>query len=247
MSSYTIAGFTHRGAVRDRNEDVFAIDELIGRGDMVDASILHLNGNFHVLMVADGMGGHAHGELASTTAIETLIGNRRTLGNQETCASALLAANHRLYEVMQLKPETAGMGTTIVGAALSQNSIVHFNVGDSRAYRHSPGHLVLLSEDDVPGEPRWSGARPSHFITQSLGGREVHDRIAPHVAVAPPLIPGEALLLCSDGLTDLVSDNELFQVLEGIPEPPACARALLTLTFRAGAFDNVTILIARAE
>jgi serine/threonine protein phosphatase PrpC len=247
LSCYTVAAVTHRGSVRERNEDIFAVDELVCGGDMDEPSVLHLHPGFHLLMVADGMGGHSHGDVASRTAIEALVANREMLRDEATCAGALIAANERIYSLMRLQTDVVGMGTTIVGVALGRHAHIHFNVGDSRAYRHSPGRLVRLSEDDVPRNGTGTGRRLSHLLTQSLGGHAVHSRISPHIATVPPLEVGETLLLCSDGLTDMINEDEIFRILEATSNPQECARSLLDVTFRAGALDNVTMVIARAE
>lgn len=175
------------------------------------------------------------------------MADREALGDEATCASALIAANERIYDLMRLQTAAVGMGTTIVGATLGRHSHIHFNVGDSRAYRHTPGRLIRLSEDDVPQNGTGTGRRLSHVLTQSLGGHRMHSHIVPHIASAPPLEVGEALLLCSDGLTDMLNEDEIFRLLEAIPNPKECAQSLLEVTFRAGALDNVTIIIARAE
>jgi PPM family protein phosphatase len=247
LTGYRVAAVTHRGSVRDSNEDIFAINELVRADNMDEPVVLYLLPGFHALLVADGMGGHTHGKLASRTAIDALIADRQALGNEATCASAVISANDRIYDLMRLRADAVGMGTTIVGIALGQDALVHFNVGDSRAYRHGPGRLVCLSEDDVPQSDTGAARRQSHLITQSLGGHPVHKDIFPHVATVPPLKLREAVLLCSDGLTDTLSEDEIFRILETTPDPLACARLLLSVTLSAGARDNVTLVIARAE
>jgi PPM family protein phosphatase len=242
-----LAALTHRGAVRKRNEDMIAVDRNLLAGDMDKPSVHRLAGVQHVLMIADGMGGHAQGALASRTALEMLRETPDALSNERTCKDTLGAANDRIYDEMNVRPGTAGMGTTIVGVALGLGIIVHFNVGDSRAYRHKRGRLVRLSHDDVPASPTHeSPLRTTHLITQSLGGRLTRTLISPHVGVGPPLARGETILLCSDGLTDMVEDGEIVRVLDTEPDPAASVWDLFARALRAGGRDNVSIVVVRA-
>lgn len=245
--SCQVAALTHRGAVRDHNEDFLAVNRSVLGGDMDKPSVWNLvDGSPQVLMVADGMGGHAHGGLASRVALESLVSEPTFFENEATCSTALLAANDRIYDLMQLRPDALGMGTTIVGVALKPPSLIHFNVGDSRIYRHVADRLVRLSHDDVPSGATNTPRRASHLITQSLGGQPSRIRIAPHIAVAPPLQRGEVLLLCSDGLTDMVDEKEISGVLDNMSSLDVGARTLFDLAMNAGGLDNITIIIARA-
>jgi len=226
---------------------MIAVDHNLLAGDMDKPSVHRLTGSQHVLMIADGMGGHAQGALASQTALEMLKETPNALSNEQTCKDALGAANNRIYDEMNVRAGTAGMGTTIVGVALMPGLIVHFNVGDSRAYRHKKGRLVRLSHDDIPPSPTHQRPlRTTHLITQSLGGRLTRTRISPHVGVGPPLARAETILLCSDGLTDMVEDEEIVRVLDAVSDPGASVRDLFASALRAGGYDNVSIVIVRA-
>jgi protein phosphatase len=226
---------------------MIAVDRKVLAGDMDKPSVHRLIGCQHLLMIADGMGGHAQGALASRTALEMLKEIPDALSNEHTCRDAVGAANDRIYDEMNLRPSAAGMGTTIVGIALLPALIVHFNVGDSRAYRHKKGRLVRLSHDDIPPSPTHQRpVRTTHLITQSLGGRLTRTRISPHVGVGPPLARGEIILLCSDGLTDMVEDGEIVQVLDTVPDLVASVEDLFDRALRAGGRDNVSILVVHA-
>jgi protein phosphatase len=137
------------------------------------------------------------------------------------------------------------MGTTIVGTVLAKDRMVHFNVGDSRAYRHYPGSLVQISRDDVPHPEVAGPRRVSHVITQCLGGYAWDTGIDPHIATAPPLGPGETLLLCSDGLTDMAGDEEIARVLEAVRDPGGWATNLFELAMDAGGLDNISVVVVR--
>ena len=140
------------------------------------------------------------------------------------------------------------VGTTIVGAFLSGARVIHFNVGDSRMYRHSSSGLFRLSHDDVPGGTNGPGRRrSSHLITQSLGGRIANTNIRPHLGSTGPLTTGETLLLCSDGLTDMVGDDDLASVILAAESVEECASDLLGLALLNGGRDNISIVVARTS
>lgn len=242
-SVFEVAALTHRGAVRDHNEDTVAVGATVLTGDLAEPFVARLEGTRHVVLVADGMGGHSLGELASRSAVEALI-SAEALGDEAACRSALAAANDHIYDLMRRRPEAFGMGTTIVGAVVSGEHILLFNVGDSRAYVYA-GELVQLSHDDVP----WGGAgrgRRSHLLTQCLGGHPSPVPIEPHVVDLPALSAGETLLLCSDGMTDMADDDEIAEVLEATPDPAQAVRALFDLAIAGGGSDNVSLVVVRA-
>ena len=209
-----IAALTHRGAIRPRNEDAVAVGTKLLVGDMDAPRTVGMAGSADVIMVADGMGGHARGELASQTALTMLLSRRSTCSDLVSWGDALQEANDGLYDLMAERPDVRGLGTTIVGVVFSPSSLIVFNVGDSRAYRWGDGKLTRLSHDDVPTGAAGPGVRRIHHeITQFLGGRLVRTRITPHLSAVPPLRAGESVLLCSDGLTDMIPEEDLARVL----------------------------------
>ena len=213
---WQVVAFTHRGRVRASNEDALAIDSDVRIADMSKPEQFNLQQSFHILMIADGMGGHADGALASHSALNYLTAlPLEQFTEPQTCESAINDANDDIYDRMLANPHATGMGTTVVGAALTPTGLLIFNVGDSRAYLHEPGRLMQLSHDDVP--PKAVGAshrRASHAITQSLGGTNVRTAITPHIISFPPLAAGETILLCSDGLTDMLDDDAICEALD---------------------------------
>jgi serine/threonine protein phosphatase PrpC len=199
-----------------------------------------------LLMVADGMGGHAQGAMASRAVLDHLVAAADRLSNPTSCAEVIEEAHRHLYELMQEHDEALGMGSTLVGAFLTADQLITFNVGDSRCYLFSAGQLVQLSHDDVPeGENGHFGLRRSHALTQALGGSSLPLAIEPHVAVDAPLAPGETLLLCSDGLTDMVASQVISDTLKTAGDPLQAARRLAARAFSGGARDNVSLLVAR--
>jgi protein phosphatase len=173
-----------------------------------------------VLMVADGMGGHPHGDAASRLVLRYLVKVIDRLSNPASCAEVIKGANQRLFEIMHEDRDMLGMGTTLVGAVLTAERLTTFNVGDSRCYLFSAGRLIQLSYDDVPeGESNHFGPRRSHALTQALSGASFPVAIEPHVTVDAPLAAGETLLLCSDGLTDMVTSEVISSTLRTANDP----------------------------
>ena len=246
MTGWTIATFTHRGRVRPANEDAIAIGTRILTDDMATPIVMTAQDDGCLLMVADGMGGHAQGAMASRAVLDHLVAATDRISNPESCAKAIEDANRHLYALMQQHEAALGMGTTLVGAVLTPTALLTFNVGDSRCYLFSAGRLIQLSHDDVSDEEdNRSGHRKSHAITQALGGSWFPVAIEPHINVDAPLSSGEALLLCSDGLTDMVADNVLREVLSKNADPNTAVRHLTAQAFRAGGRDNISLVVAR--
>lgn len=247
MLTWDVVAFTHRGRVRAANEDGVAIEGRILVGDMAAPTTIAISKDVCALMIADGMGGHAHGALASRAVLDRLVVHSDRLASQPTCASAIWDAHDHLYELMQTDPAAIGMGATLVGAVLTSTQLLIFNVGDSRAYLHSHDHLVQLSHDDVPDTGvSQAGHRTSHAVTQAIGGSAFHVPIEPHINIDPALMPGETLLLCSDGLTDMVADDRIHDVLSHSVDLMTAARSLAAHTFRAGGRDNLSLVLARS-
>jgi PPM family protein phosphatase len=246
MPHWSIAAFTHRGRVRPDNEDAIAIGTHILTGDMAAPAVMTSPNDCCLLMIANGMGGHAHGAMASRAVLDYLVAAIDRFSNPTSCAEVVEEANRHLFELMHEHEESLGMGTTLVGAVLTTNQLVTFNVGDSRCYLFSAGQLVQLSYDDVPeGESDHFRPRRSHALTQALGGSSFPAAIEPHISADSPLAPEETLLLCSDGLTDMVSSQVIGDTLRSAKDPLRSVRKLATKAFIAGARDNISLLVAR--
>lgn len=248
MTGWTIAAFTHRGRVRSANEDAISIGSRVLTGDMNTPVVMTAPGYGCLLMVADGMGGHAQGAMASRAVLDYLVAAADRISNPETCAETIEGANQHLYALMEQQEAALGMGTTLVGAFLTPTALLTFNVGDSRCYLFSAGRLIQLSQDDVADEEiNRLGHRRSHVITQALGGSSFPIAIQTHINVEAPLGTNETLLLCSDGLTDMVDDSEIGHVLNATNEPIRSVRELAAKAFSAGARDNVSLIVARSS
>ena len=244
--TWLVSAFTHRGLVRRRNEDAIAVDDQVITGDMSTPLTFHLDDSGCVLMVADGIGGHNAGAIASRFVIAQLVRRIKAGATTYDCARAIAEANQNLHELTHQQPDMAGMGSTLVGVVMRQTEMVSFNVGDSRLYLQTSHHLIRMSQDDVPeGDADRRGRRTSQAITQALGGSRHLVVVAPHVAMDPSPTLGETLLLCSDGLTDLVSDDAISRILTFTADLCLATRHLAALAFRRGAYDNLSIVVAR--
>jgi protein phosphatase len=246
-----VAGATDPGCVRKNNEDNFAVDPDLG-----------------LLLVADGMGGHNSGEVASDLAAKTILDfARRMLGGKKSLVpeggSAALSprgrqleyfvqtANTMIYEKGRAFPKDAGMGTTVVAALLDARSLTVAHVGDSRLYVWRNGELTQLTEDhSLVGEQVKRGqitaaeaARSNlqNILTRALGAEDgVQVDVADH-----PLLPGDLVLLATDGLSKMVSDAEVANTMAAEVEPQAIVKALIAQARAAGGVDNVTVVVAR--
>jgi serine/threonine protein phosphatase PrpC len=233
-----VNAFTHQGRMRADNEDSITV-----AGWVSDVAMTGPRRSRHELTepflvaVADGMGGHAAGEVASRYAIKRLAAES-IAGGEEDIAAALRAINAELYQTMAAAPSFRGMGTTVAGLLLTASRAIWFNLGDSRVYRHRDGRLEQLSVDHVP-----PGAR-SGVITQSLGGSFAFMPISPHIGAEDLAVPSR-WLLCSDGLSDMLDLDEIEHAMAATDEE--AVRALFLQAMDAGGDDNISIIVMSVE
>ena len=265
-------GITDRGKVRTTNEDQFLIAELtkamrVWQTSLPEPKVQVGAEHAHLFLVADGMGGHRAGERASALAVVaieqfTLNTFKWFLGSNDTESQKVLAqfqaalrrADAQILEEAAEHPELSGMGTTVtmafhVGAQLC---VVH--VGDSRAYVHRDGELHQITQDHTlmadmvrSGALRpdqVAGHRLRHVITNVVGGQE---RGVSVEARALEVHAGDRLLLCSDGLTEMVTNEAIAATLDAEPAPEGAATKLLAQAMDRGAPDNITVLIVRFD
>jgi len=239
------AGATDRGHHRAKNEDAFAVIQLADREGVL-------------LVVADGLGGAHGGEVASRMAVDVVVGEltRRPLPADRTLRLALRraveAAGQALDETARQQPELAAFGTTLTAALVTWPEAWIAHVGDSRAYLWRGGRLEQLTRDHTMAErlreeglvaPRqrvpswesvlWNALGPSGEETQL---EERHERLE----------PGDRLLLCSDGLTRHLADDELARRLAQRTASQQLAEELVAAANLAGGEDNITAVVARA-
>jgi PPM family protein phosphatase len=240
----TATAFTHTGAVRTRNEDTVAVDDWVMSQSMDQPMTMQRIVQAPVVcLVADGLGGHAGGDVASRFVAECLAGRAAEAGDAAALADLLRAVDQALLAAMRERPALEGMGTTVAGLHVAPSGLAVFNVGDSRVYRIEPAGLVQLSTDDTPGPKLADGRTAAHttaLLTQSLGGWHDPNGIRPHVLTEPA--PGR-YLICSDGLSDLV-DPEAIAAHIG-DDDVASVTALFEAAMAAGGGDNISIVLAR--
>lgn len=230
---------TDVGRVREHNEDT----AMVGRT---------------VFVVADGMGGHAAGEVASRIVADAIreVADRQQLG-VEDIVSQLKLANERILASAAQRPEQTGMGTTVSGLAVvtagGSDHWAVFNIGDSRVYRYFDGALTRVTVDhsevrelvDSGAITEAEAARHPlrHVITRSLGTEPMG---VPDVWVFPPQ-PGEQFLICSDGLSNELSDDQIREIIEANDSAQVTADALVRAAVTAGGRDNVTVIIVELD
>ncbi len=205
-----------------------------------------------LIALADGIGGMPAGELASDIAIRTLTPLEAAPPDIEPLTAlrkAIEAANEQIRAAGESDEANDGMGTTATALLLAGHQIALLHVGDSRGYVMRDGELSQLTKDDTfvqslvdQGVLTAAEAR-SHprrsVVTQALQGLEFE----PTCTLLPVRI-GDRFLLCSDGLSDVVADESIAQVLRSTPDPRRCAQELVNLALEAGAPDNVTVVVA---
>lgn len=217
-----IGSATHVGRVRERNEDALHVD--------VDAGLF---------IVADGLGGHPSGDVASNLAVEHMA--RQLLGSlngepETQLVDALRSANLAILDESVGDPSRHGMGTTAVLAYVhpDRRTASFAHVGDSRAYIFRDGHLAQVTADHTTGGPLSRGR-----ITQALGT----DRGVDPDEERLELEPGDRLLLCTDGLTDMVDDVRISEALAEGSEAQAVCDQLVENALSRGGVDNITLVV----
>jgi serine/threonine protein phosphatase PrpC len=268
----TAFGITDKGKVRTTNEDQFLIAELakvmrVWQTSLPEPKLQVGEERAHLFLVADGMGGHRAGERASSLAVAaieqfTLDSFRWFFGSDSPDAERVLAqfqgairhADARILEETAEHPELSGMGTTVTMAFHMGAQLCVIHVGDSRAYLYRDHELHQLTEDHtvVADMVRRGALRPDqvaehrlrHTITNVVGGPELGVKVE---ARALEVHGDDRLLLCSDGLTEMVTNEAIAATLDAEPAPEAAARKLLAQANDGAATDNITLLVVRFD
>jgi serine/threonine protein phosphatase PrpC len=236
------------GCHREHNEDAVASDIEIG-----------------LLVLADGMGGYRAGEVASEIATLTMLAELKealtdfdpgqidpVTGMQAESLlliDAAAKANASVYSVSESQPQCAGMGTTLVAALFTNNKVLVGHIGDSRLYRFREGGLEQLTEDHsliqdsgllTREEAKLSNNK--NLVTRAVGiDPEVELEIHEY-----DVVPGDIFLLCSDGLTDMVDDEDIQATLAGLgSDLQAAARRLVQMANDNGGKDNISVILAK--
>jgi serine/threonine protein phosphatase PrpC len=246
------SGKTDKGKTRTNNEDAFLVNDLLG-----------------LYAVADGIGGHEGGEVASRLAVEALSSMLREqfAGGRSAAAfndspeadqyiislrGAAAFANATIHRVAAEDPALTGMGTTMTAVLLRPRTSFFAHAGDSRAYLFRDGTLRQLTDDHslvaeqmragliTPEQARMSPYR--HVITRSFG---IHQEVHADLGMFE-VDRDDILLLCTDGLTEMVNDDDIARIL-GSEMPPASAESLIRLANDNGGVDNVTVVVVRID
>lgn len=231
---YLWAAATHQGMVRENNEDaVFPTSA----GETTDTA---------VLAVADGMGGHVAGEVASRIAINT------STSADLDASDRVAAGNRAIREEVAREPSLEGMGTTMTLMEIREDVGVIGHVGDSRAYMLRDGEFTQLTNDHTVAaeyvaigqmSPEEAAVHPHrHMLTRTLG----LTRFVNVDEVVIEFRPGDKVLLCSDGLTEMVSDDDISSLLAG-GTPEENVWALIEKANAAGGVDNISVIVVHVS
>ena len=232
---------TDIGRKREINQDyVFATDETIGNLP-------------NLLVVADGMGGHRAGDFASRFTVEVLaeeVQNSKETHPEQILGNAIQTANERLMEEAAKDSRLEGMGTTLVAATILDHVLYFANVGDSRLYlinkeirQLSKDHSMVeemvrlggLTEEEAKHHP------DKNIITRAMG---VKDKVEPDF-FENRLKGGDTILMCSDGLTNMVDDDEIFQIVKSARDIVEAVETLIQRANENGGSDNIGIVLAQ--
>ena len=247
------AGETNVGMKRAHNEDSFFLPE-----------------SERLAIVADGMGGHASGEVASRMAVETIAGFFRATQDEQQLTwpfkmdrghrydvnrmvTAIKLANLKIHEQAQKDPQCHGMGTTVVATLFSDGALIVGHVGDSRLYRRRDGRFEQITEDhsllnDYIKIKHLSPEEIANFphknvIVRALG---MKDSVQVDVHIDNPRL-GDIYVLCSDGLSGMVKDKDISDVMVAERDLDVCCDRLISMANKNGGLDNITVVAIRIE
>lgn len=249
------SGISDVGLQREGNEDAFSVQSSLG-----------------LYIVADGMGGHLAGEVASRVAVEIITKSLQRWVEADTpedelygypdaslsktgnyVLSSIRLANRVIYEMATEYEQYSGMGTTIVALLVKPGLIVAANVGDSRMYMVRDGRIERMSKDHtivsehiemgVMTEEEAAQSPLRHILTRNLGSAEHVD------ASVFEIVPSgrDRFILCSDGLTDLATDKEILRVVQENEDPEPLCRTLVDVALQRGGHDNTTVVCVFLE
>jgi protein phosphatase len=232
--TYGLSAFGHsdKGLFRQNNEDYFAVyDDLF--------------------IVADGLGGHNAGEIASKMAVETIADKIETLRpllseSQDSLKNQIRflvkETSRHIYETALKSPEQKGMGTTIASLWIQKDRCTAFHVGDSRIYRYRDGKLSLITSDhanEVSVDEDQLGEIRRRYLTQAIGTTlDCEAKV-----IFEDLCPQDRFIVCSDGLTDYVTTKEMELLLLKNSDAKQATHALIEAALSRGGRDNITTIV----
>ena len=267
---FKFGGLTHPGKGRPNNEDQYLIARASKSLQVLQSSLAPQelaevpDEEGYLMLVADGLGGHAAGERASVLVVNELqrlvvttfkwfahLGDPDAVERARTIQEGLDRIDRQLFAAGRADWSVEGMGTTLTAASLVGAELTVVHVGDSRAYLFRGGRVEQLTQDHTVAQvlvnagqlrPEEAKLNPfGHVLTNALGGRNrgVRGEIR-----RVPLADGDRVLLCTDGLTDLVGDDRIADVLGLHAEPEEACRALVDAALAGGGRDDISVVLA---
>ena len=242
----------------------------MGRKRTHNEDSIYLPTESRLAIVADGMGGHASGEVASKLAVETVVGHFRDTADEQVITwpykvdrgirtdtnrmiTGIMLANLEIYEKAQRESNCKGMGTTCVACYFLDDSVIFGHVGDSRAYRLRSNELTQLTEDhslinDYIKMKRVTAEEAENWphknvIVRALGMKET---VQVDIVTESPRL-GDCYLLCSDGLCGMLTDDAMMKIVKDEPDLDTAVERLVTGANEAGGIDNISVVLARIE
>lgn len=254
-----VCAVTHAGRIRKENEDNYNLNgRLTSTGDLKKGSafVQSMNEPFH-LAVCDGMGGESYGEIASGIAVETIAAHASNVyesGEDFSFAisNCLDDANCRICAEINAKGKR--MGTTLAAIYAVKGKVYCVNIGDTRVYHYSKGMLEQISFDHTHAQTIVDAGQVSQDninripdakrLTRHLGVFPEEGDLSPNISVIDDVEDGDVLLLCSDGLTDMLSDAEISAIISEAENSQTAASKLIRKALELGGKDNVTVMTA---
>jgi PPM family protein phosphatase len=234
MTRFTVRAFTDVGLLRKRNEDAVLVAGWQCQAHDGSVVTMHFDPvTPFVCAVADGMGGHAGGDLASRVALSLIAQVSPGWRSAPDVSAALEMVNEQVRAV-GAGNDLGGLGTTVAGLCVLANELIAFNVGDSRIYSITGGSVEQISVDDSVFD---ATGRPTNIITQSLGQP---GPVGPHVV--PLALRPSTYLMCSDGVSGMMTDEE-FEAAVQQSDLDGCAARIIETTRANGAEDNFSFII----
>ena len=234
MTAIRVRAFTDVGLVRKRNEDCVLVAgwlTQVREGSLVTMDVAE-SAPF-VCAVADGMGGHVGGDVASRVALTVLAERSPAWRHGDDVSATLVDVNEQVRAVGE-EADLKGLGTTVAGVCVTDDEVIVFNVGDSQVFSVADGALTQISIDDSVFD---TNGRPTNIITQSLGQ---FAPVQPHVTVLPR--QSGAYLMCSDGVSGVMTPEEL-EAAALRPDVDEGVDDIIATTRRNGAHDNFSFIV----
>ena len=248
MSRIILSAASRVGNVRSNNEDMILAYDKFVRSDVYGTEFMTENSDRFVIALADGMGGHNAGEVASSDVLTNLrfflgdLPSRLSSGEfNEMMMEWLHSVNQIIDSKGHVNPEMAEMGTTLVGVVFYNNKYYWMNCGDSRLYRYRGDELKQLTTDHSLINEN-SVKKHSNIITNCIGGG-CRNSYMDMFEFTDDFLPGDQYIMCSDGLNDMIPDEHIAR----LAAQGATANRMCEAAIEAGGYDNVSVCVFKVE